>query len=109
VFQVWYVADLGEALLSWPPAYPSPYYNLTKKEQKEYDAVVERDGDRCIETGGPWAVFHHVRYGAEVKRVPDRNNMILLSRLYHGTGPEGAHGPNAKAKQREYLKYLEEA
>ena len=94
--------------MTWPPAYPSPYYNLTKKEQAEYDAVVERDGDRCIECSGAWGVFHHVLYG-DYKREVDRDNMVLLcNKPCHGTGLRGAHGIHAKAKREKYLRYLKD-
>ncbi len=89
--------------MNWPPPYPSPYYNLSKKEQAEYEAVVERDGDRCIETGGAWHEFHHVLFGAH-KRKPERGNMVLLSLDSH----REAHGPRKREKQQEYLRYLEE-
>ena len=94
--------------MTWPPPYPSPYYNLSKKDQAEYDAVVERDGGECVECGGAWGEFHHVLYGKH-KRKPDRNNMILMCQPCHTTGPDPAHGHNAKAKEEKYLRYLDES
>jgi len=91
--------------MTWPPPPDAPFWNLTKKEQAEYEAVVERDKDRCIECHGSWGEFHEViPRGQGGKRV--RGNMVLLCQADHTTGPEAAHGPKKREKQAKHLAYL---
>ena len=93
--------------MTWPPAYPSPYHNLTKAEQAEYDAVVERDGELCIACGHGVQEVHHVVFRSQGGPTK-RENMVCLCLKCHGRSSWGAHGENAKRYREKYLAYLEE-
>ena len=79
--------DIG-ASVTWPPPPDNNYWNKPKKVRDEYEAVVERAGEKC-EGCGSWEVgeFHHVVFRKHGGKTT-RDNLKLLCLECH----RKAHG-----------------